>query len=461
MIQIPRLLLRQFWAALRRSRPPRSGRESLPWVVVEAGNGQVTLRSQHADALVRVQVNGDYNADLICLPARALDDAAGCRGNVVVEPCGDKVVLRWEDKGIPQVKEYETTDPAKLPPFPALPASFVTNPPGLLKALDDAMKTAVGDSARYALTKIQLRRSGEIVGTDGRQLLMQAGFQFPWKDDVLVSRSGLFGGGVLPDDVPVKVGRTANHVFVCVGDWSIGLPTDTQSRYPQVEQVIPKALPTTWTLSPDDATGLIASIGRLPGDKDDDSPVTVHLNGKVAIRAKGVDNGQPVELILGQSKVVGPPVQFVTNRHYLLWALQLGFREVRISSSSTPMLCQDQGRKFVWMPMVNAEVIPSRPDATRIVTSKDNGVQKMPVIPQRKPIAMVPVESCPTKTAIEPAVPSPVQPIVLDSRPRPGAPIKPHPKTTKTPAKGLFGIGRAVRKFMAKGKRLFNFGRCK
>jgi hypothetical protein len=35
MMQIPRLLLRQFWTALRRSRPPQASREPLPWVVVE------------------------------------------------------------------------------------------------------------------------------------------------------------------------------------------------------------------------------------------------------------------------------------------------------------------------------------------------------------------------------------------------------------------------------------------
>jgi len=60
LIQIPRLLLRQFWMALRRSRPPQTSRELLPWVVVEAEKDKLTLRAQHSDAVIGVQVKGEY-----------------------------------------------------------------------------------------------------------------------------------------------------------------------------------------------------------------------------------------------------------------------------------------------------------------------------------------------------------------------------------------------------------------
>ena len=55
-------------------------------------------------------------------------------------------------------------------------------------ALDEAMKIPTGSTGRLSPTWIQLRgKQGEFVATDGRQLLIQGGFQFPWKEPVLVS----------------------------------------------------------------------------------------------------------------------------------------------------------------------------------------------------------------------------------------------------------------------------------
>ena len=85
----------------------------------------------------------------------------------------------------------------------------MANEPGLLQALPDASQVADKESVRYALGYIQLRRSdGRVAATNGRQVYVQTGFQFPWPDDRLIRGSSLFGCRDLPQDQPVLVGRS-------------------------------------------------------------------------------------------------------------------------------------------------------------------------------------------------------------------------------------------------------------
>ena len=265
------------------------------------------------------------------------------------------------------------------------------------------MQSTAVDSARYATGKVQLRGSGEIVATDGKQLLMQRGFQFPWKGNVLIARMSLFGADVLPEKDPVQVGRTARHVFVVVGNWTISFAADTEGRYPNVEQVIPRSSTTTLTLSPADASALLRNLPKLPGGKDDNSPVTVDCNGKISVRAQG-DQSRSVELVLDQSKHDGRPVRFSTNRHLLARALQLGFQEIQIGNADTPMACRDNHRLFVWMPLPKESCIAAHPDAIVIhgtgtkppSTSKPE--RRKPVPRQRskgKPVTIMKAEPAP------------------------------------------------------------------
>src|SRR5439155_13962763 len=87
------------------------------------------------------------------------------------------VQARWNDAGVPQVRAYAAPDPEQLPPFPAEPAAFTGLEAGFLQALDAAGHTAAREQVRYALSRLQLRGSrGEVVATDGRQVLIQGGF---------------------------------------------------------------------------------------------------------------------------------------------------------------------------------------------------------------------------------------------------------------------------------------------
>ena len=102
MIAIPRLVLRQFRLALKRSFPPRCRPEQQLWVVIETSKEGMTLCAQHVDAAIRFQLSGHHAPAVMGLPARALDEAQGRDGMVTVERNGETVVASWEDNGIPR-----------------------------------------------------------------------------------------------------------------------------------------------------------------------------------------------------------------------------------------------------------------------------------------------------------------------------------------------------------------------
>ena len=110
-------------------------------------------------------------------------------------------------------------------------------PAGFLTVLDEACRTAGKEpGGRFALTRIQLRgKRGDVVATDGRQLLVQGGFRLPWSDDVLVPRTSVFSCREFACHEEVLLGRTPTHVAVRCGPWTLLLAIDPNSRFPDVQ----------------------------------------------------------------------------------------------------------------------------------------------------------------------------------------------------------------------------------
>lgn len=387
MITVPRLAVRQFRTLLRHSVPTRY-RMTLPWVVFQADRNGLTVAAQHADAALAYHVAGNYSTDLVAVPAKALEAFEGRTSEVTLEPKADgKVEARWSEKGLPRVVEYETTDPATFLKFPELPAKLTAMPAQFWGALADAMQTAAREDVRFTVSKVQLRGTGQIAATDGRQMLLQSGFSFPWKDDVLIPRLPLFGDRELAKDTPIQIGRTKTHLTLQFGAWTIHVPADTESRFPKVEAAVPLGAHTLWRVQEADAAFLLKAVGELPGDKDDHAPITVDLSAEQAVvRARASDQSRPTELVLQKADYNGAPLRFSSNRQYLLRALQLGFREFRIVNAETPVVAQDAQRKYVWMTLGKDAVVPPSADALRIRSP----VEEQPSIPASRKAAPAP-----------------------------------------------------------------------
>jgi hypothetical protein len=386
LIQITRALARRVRAVLRKSMGPAALRNMPVCVILEADAESLRIRLHHEEVAVEYTHAGSHPVDTLALPLQALDDFEGRQDAPVTleTTASGSVQARWDDGGVPQVKDYPAPERPNQRPFPQTPQQLHELEPGLLTALHEAAQTT-GESPRYAVHRVQLRGSSQdIVATDGRQLLIQGGFSFPWKEDLLVPALETFLSREIPQDAPVSAGKTETHVCFRIGPWTFFLASDTQGRFPEADKVLPSLTGpiTTWKLAEQDALFLAKALPRLPGRELEDAPTTVDLNGQVAVRAQGEGQSRITEVVLSQSEVGGAPVRFRVNRQYLARTLRLGFRELCITKADVPVLCRDAQRKFVWQPLGPDGALQASTDALRIA-SPDNGPASSAPSPQR------------------------------------------------------------------------------
>jgi hypothetical protein len=382
VIQLPRLFFRQLRTVLRRS----ISRVSAP-VVFHSSPHSLSVRCQQDGIAIEYGSEDGRDADHFAVPFQALADLEGKGQDLVtldVTKAG-KVEAQYRDAGVPRVLEYESAKLDTLPPFPERPARFVPQDTGLLKALDDAMQSASNDTVRFALNKIQIRGgTGVIVATDGRAMLWQNGFTFPWTEDVLVPRTSVFGCKELGESI--KIAKTKTHVCFECGPWAIFFQIDKEGRFPKVEGIIPSNLSnaTHLNLTAEDAAFLSRALPRLPGDHDDHAPVTLDLNGEAIVRARAEGQDKSTAVVLAGSNVTGKAIRIAADRHLLARAIELGFTEAHFISVETPLLFQDQRRKFVVMGLGKDAALAPKENDLRLSSDVGKSTDNHQPIPERK-----------------------------------------------------------------------------
>jgi hypothetical protein len=369
MISISRSLARQFRAVARRAGLNRPGSIGNACMRLIATKDALTLQASNGHAAVEYRRIGQFDAADITVPLQLFADCEAKSEAVVTirveEP--NRLIAAWTDRGVPQQRDY--TIPATTPEMPAISKDLVTNGPGLLTALREAKATADVSSTRYSLSCIQLRgATGTLVATDSHQMLVQSGFRFAWQEDLLLQATEVFACKELPSHLPVEIGRTEDGVTVRVGEWTLHHEIDKVGRFPQVDRTIPPqtAIRTRMQVDAADAKFLADTVNRLPADDLTDRPITVELNGEVAVRARKDEQSPLTELILSRSRRVGDQMRVHTNRQFLSRALELGFSEIGFVDNKSPCVCQDATRTYVWMVLEPDEAIATSAAAQRI-----------------------------------------------------------------------------------------------
>lgn len=385
MIQISRDLVGRLQRVFRKA-AKKDGRRS-PILVFQADRTGLVIHC-HSTIAVEYRLSGYFPECRFGLPFSALADFAGRDiMPVTLAPFDCDIVATWSDAGIPQRRSYSAMEADKLPSIEALPETSRIGDKGTLATFAEACRSAASERSRYALECLCLRGSaGQIVATNGSQLLVVGELAFPWKDDVLVPAHEVLGCRDLPADRPVEVARTENHVVVSVGPWTIWLPIEKEARFPRVEDVIPDHNfdSTHLQLSENDRQFLCRSLPKLPVTNEMNRPVTIDCNGHVAIRSLSED-GHCTELTLSASKYTGDQTRLITNRD-LLRAVELGFTELHLHGNKRPIVGRDGRRQYVWQPLTGSPV-ESRPDAAHIVSdSRDEPVAITPSVTKEIPL---------------------------------------------------------------------------
>ena len=273
MITLLRRQAHALRAVLRRSVLGIAHRGPVAPIVFLAEDGQLRARYRYAHLAIEHTSPAAWpSSGSAVLPLEALTEVEGRDDSLLaLDPVvPDRTVVRWSDRGIPQVHEYPVPTIDAIGPFPNLPATWSEVPADLITALAEATATSADDDTRYALSCLLLKaghESHEVVAIDGRQVLIRSGFLFPWTGDALIRRSPLFASRDLPHDRPWAIGRTDTHIALNCDPWTILLEIQPSARFPRVDMVFPTpdAATARLRLEPADASFLTEALGRLPG----------------------------------------------------------------------------------------------------------------------------------------------------------------------------------------------------
>jgi len=366
-------VLRAFRAIIRRAGLHKIRTANQACLSVTANSDGCRLRAASSEIAIEHQLVGEFPDVLFLLPITALDTWNG-RGDdsVIFEPeTARDVRASWSDHGVPRQATYHVGAEATVD-FPEPPANYTANDSVMWQALQDAVTSADHASARYALNCLHLRGSlGRVDATDGRHVLSQSGFRFGFEEDLLVLANPILGCRELATAESIAIARTSDWLGIRVKQCSVMLRIEKEGRFPKIDDLLAshEHAKSRLELSADDLAFLANVIGRLPSDDPQYNPVTLDLNDKVLIRSRDAEQSRPTEVELTSSRLIGEPVVINTDRRYIERAARLGFTEARILGPNSPILCQDDRRKYLWA-LLSAEGAIRRSDEPIRVESR-------------------------------------------------------------------------------------------
>lgn len=409
MITLCRSLVRQVRAALRRAGVHKDHATLSPPVAIIADRDGLRIRAYSPAAVLEYHQPGALSPESVLVPKQFFDDCEGRKNEEVVLENQKNGAVTAQCRGgkTPQLLQYDAQSLNDKTLFPARPQSMASNEPAILAALACAAEVTNRDPVRYDTDCIELAgKPGTVAATDGAQLLIESGFCFPWESAQLVPASTFFAFAELPRDQQVEIGITGKWFALAVGGWTIWLPLREKGRFPKVADIVRPAAAALHRcrLSDADADFLTLSLPELPADEVLNYPVTIELNGRVAMRGKAEGQPQPTELVLSGSTAEGEPAQYSVNRKYLVRALKMGLREFCFFGAGTPAQARSDRRTYVWMPLDNESIVRGSAQAIRVESQPADGTAAATIPISRKKTVTKPTTSqADDKPAAEPA----------------------------------------------------------
>jgi hypothetical protein len=361
MIALSRADVRRFRAVARRARPPGRHYGPAPPVRVSADGGTLTLAAHLGEVVVALRApTARPSAGAFTVSMADLDRFDGPAAGVVtlVKAGRSCATARWDDGAAPRTAELElvTNDLA----WPEEADRLVAMPPHFPAALHEAGRTAAREpGGRYGLHRVQVQgKAGRVVGTDGKQALVQGGYTSPFEDDLLVPAVPVFGSKELAAEAAVSVGRAGDWLYLVIGPWQVWLAIDREGRFPDVMAAFPRSCGIRIEIDDRDADAVLAALPGRAAGRDGPRPVTLDLGPAVAARARDDRAGEVVELPLPNTQYAGPPTRVVLDHGHLTRALALGFREFRTRGAGYPVAARADDRLYLTVALDPSAAVP-------------------------------------------------------------------------------------------------------
>jgi Phosphate-selective porin O and P len=324
MIELPCREAGRFRALMRRCVVGRP-RGPAPPVLLHQAHDRLTLATSFPDTTLSLRLSSEAPTEEERIVPSALLEAiegAGAGSAAVDLDESGRIRCRWTDRGAPRESAFDAVDVGSAPRMPSQPPRMRPSDHFLLSALHECGRTTSSESIRFAFGKTQLRgKDGQIVATDGRQLLVWNGFRFPFSDNVLVPAVPVFGSRELGSQTSVRVGRAGEQFVVDVGPWSVGLKIDATARFPDVAALLATSADASLLRFSDTDVGKILQfLGGRFVRSDKEQAVRFRLSSKPEMIV--AESCVP----LAQSEVDGTPRTVAVSVRHLMRALQMGHR---------------------------------------------------------------------------------------------------------------------------------------
>lgn len=206
-----------------------------------------------------------------------------------------------------------TCDAAQFPALSEIPATFAPMPE-LPAAVRRVVHAASADMLRPYLQTVYVSPAGEAMATDGARIGF-APCTNPLGRALLLPKSTcakVLAKMTAPEVAAVAV---AGREYCWVRDGNLlACIRMVEGTYPDLRKLLPKAYPTEGRFAPAD---LAAKLAKVP----DDASVTLHLNGRLEIQAKGKGEGPEFRSAVPAERT-GPELTIGFNPRYIREALQ-------------------------------------------------------------------------------------------------------------------------------------------
>lgn len=368
-ITLPVPELKQALPGLNKLIGKRTTLPVLSHVRVHRQNGVVTMQGTDLDAFATYTFKQRQAGEpvAVLVPFEQLLKAFKCSGSkddVALLVKGENTRLQYRI-GKSAIQQSINTLPLKeWPACPNIAVEATPLPPNFGSTLKQAMTCCSHDSTRPMLRGACLDGSDTkahyIVATNGRFLFSANSFHFPFKQDIIVPNNKFLNGSGLLDTEPcfiaVQRGKTLNdttHIQLKTKQWDY-VTRAVQGNYPNWKRVIPE-IDGAWTvvkLSAPAVEQLLQVIPNLPGQDDLDNVVKLRTDAQsLWLEGRNKEDKEWTKIGVSEVQIKGEAKEIALNRDYLLPALKFGLTELAIHDATTPMLCRNQQKRMVIMPV--------------------------------------------------------------------------------------------------------------
>jgi hypothetical protein len=376
MIELPRREAGRFRALARRCVVGRP-RGPAPPVLLRQARDALTLSADLGGVALSLRLPNaaDTECDLV-VPFGVFDAVEGndpASASIAPDDSG-RIRCRWTDRGQSRESVFETTDPG-----PVLPTSrprLRSVDPSFLAALHECGRTSAREGVRYAFSRLQLNgKEGQVIATDGRQLLVWKGFELPFADRVLVPAIPAFGHRELAASESVRVGRAGGQILVEAGIWTVGLTIDEGAKFPEVELLLARSgSGAALRIAERDAEAVLRRLDLVRSENPQSVTLEIGPSPEVVLGTTRIP--------LAESEATGITTAAVQSPHFQR-ALQLGLHSVRTDRAGATVLFEDERRSYLVTVASPESAAPAEPSSatapcTRIQTISQEGGASMP-----------------------------------------------------------------------------------